>query len=182
MSGTTGEVTIELLGPGVAPADLDGLVAIFKECVDGGASMGYLAPLSAADSTEYWRSIVADLSDGYRVLIVARDAPGGAIVGSAQLVAASRPNGRYRAEVQKVMVRPTHRRRGLGTQLMGRLEMIARERGVTLLHLDTSEGPGGARELYERLGYLYAGGIPGWARDPDGTPAKNAIFYKFLEV
>ena len=102
------------------------------------------------------------------------------IIGSAQLNLASRPNGRHRAEVQKVMVSPSHRRRGLGSQLMARLETLARERGITLLHLDTSEGPGGARELYEALGYTYAGGIPGWALDPDGTPAQNAIFYKEL--
>lgn len=180
MSGTTGEVTIELLGPDVAPADVEGLVSLFIGCVDSGASMGYLAPLSASDCAEYWRSIVAELSGGYRVLIVARDAPDGPIVGSAQLVAASRPNGRYRAEVQKVMVRPSHRRRRLGTQLVEHIETIARERRITLLHLDTSEGPSGARELYERLGYSYAGGIPGWALDPDRTPAKNAIFYKML--
>ncbi len=94
----------------------------------------------------------------------------------APLVAASRPNGRYRAEVQKVMVGPSHRRRGIGTLLMERLEAIARERAIRLVYLDTSEGPGGARELYERLGYSDGGGIPDRALDADGTPAKNTIF------
>lgn len=180
LSRPVGWVSVETIASAVTPADRDALVALFSECVAGGASLGYLAPLSAEASTEYWRAVLAELDGGYRILIVAREAPGGRIMGSAQLKIESRPNGRHRAEVQKVMVRPSRRRRGIGTELMARLEALARERGITLLHLDTSEGPGGACELYERLGYIYAGGIPDWALDPDGTPARNAIFYKRL--
>jgi GNAT superfamily N-acetyltransferase len=181
VSSRTAAVVIERLRTHIAPADVDELVSLFIECVDAGASMGYLAPLSVPESAEFWQRIGGDLSGGRRILIVAREAPGGRIVGSAQLQGEDRPNGRHRAEAQKVMVRPSHRRRGLATQLMAHLEAAARERGVRLLFLDTSEGPGGARELYERLSYVYAGGIPDWALDPDGTPAKNAIFYKVLD-
>jgi GNAT superfamily N-acetyltransferase len=180
VSTPTAAAAIERLSAQISSPDLDDLVSLFVECVDGGASLGYLAPLSVEESAAYWQAILGDLSGGHRILIVAREAPNGRIIGSAQLDIASRPNGRYRAEVQKVMVRPSHRRRGLGSHLMTQLESLARERGITLLHLDTSEGPGGARRLYETLGYTYAGGIPGWALDPDGTPAQNAIFYKEL--
>jgi GNAT superfamily N-acetyltransferase len=180
VSTPTAAAAIERLGAQISSTDLDDLVSLFSECVDGGGSMGYLAPLSVEESADFWRAILSDLSGGHRILIVAREAPNGRIIGSAQLDIATRPNGRHRAEVQKVMVRPSHRRRGLGSHLMTQLESLARERGITLLHLDTSEGPGGARRLYETLGYTYAGGIPGWALDPDGTPAQNAIFYKEL--
>ena len=100
------------------------------------------------------------------------------IVGSAQLALGTKPNGRHRAEVQKVMVRPWYRRRGIAAGLMAALEAAALARGVRLLYLDTSEGYGGARALYDALGYVYVGGIPDYALDPDGTPAKNAIYYK----
>lgn len=63
---------------------------------------------------------------------------------------------------------------------MSELERVARDRGLRLLYLDTSEGRSGAQDFYESLGYLYAGGIPEWALDPDGTPARNAIDYKLL--
>jgi GNAT superfamily N-acetyltransferase len=181
VSSPNASVVVEPMTATVTPADLDQLASLFIECVDGGASMGYLAPLSVPEAMGFWQETLEDLRRGQRILIVAREAPGGPIIGSAQLNISSRPNARYRAEVQKVMVRPSRRRRGLGTQLMAHLEAIAREHGVRLLHLDTSEGPGGARELYERLGYTYAGGIPDWALDPDGTPAQNAIFYKSLD-
>jgi GNAT superfamily N-acetyltransferase len=105
---------------------------------------------------------------------------GGRIVGSAQLGLELRANGRHRAEVQKVMVRHAARGRGIGAALMRRIEDEARTRGRTLLFLDTSVGRSGAVEFYTRLGYTPCGGIPDYARDPDGPLAANAIFYKRL--
>ena len=107
-------------------------------------------------------------------------APGGPIVGSGQLAFESKQTGRHRAEVCKVMVLPAYRRRGVAAAVMHELERHARERLIRLVFLDTSEGPSGAREFYERLGYTYAGGIPDFALDPDGTAQKNAIYYKLL--
>ena len=165
----------------LSPADLDELASLLTECVDGGASMGFLAPLAAPEAAAFWQEVLGDMRGGHRLLFIAREPAGGAIVGSAQLSLKTRPNGRHRAEVQKVMVRPSQRRRGLATRLMAEVEAVALERGLRLLVLDTSEGPGGARTFYETLGYSYAGGIPDWALDPDGTPAQNAIFYKKLQ-
>ena len=156
------------------------LVHLLRECVHAGASLGFLAPLADSEADEYWRSIAPQVASGWRVVIVVREGEGGGVVGSGQLVFESRSNGRHRAEVSKVLVLPSHRHRGLGSRIMGELERTARERSIRLLFLDTSEGHGGACGLYERLGYSYAGGIPEWALDPDGTPAKNAIFYKLL--
>jgi hypothetical protein len=45
---------------------------------------------------------------------------------------------------------------------------------------DPSDRHAGARESFERLDSVYAGGIPNYALDPRGTPEKNAIFYKTL--
>ncbi len=64
----------EQLTTRIAPTDLADLVSLFVECVDGGASMGYLAPLPVQESAGYWRTIVAELSGGSRILIVAREA------------------------------------------------------------------------------------------------------------
>jgi acetyltransferase len=156
------------------------LTALLCACVQDGASIGFLAPLSIAEATGYWDRVLADLPGGLRILLAVRDPSTGLIVGAAQLALESRPNGRHRAEVQKVMVLPSHRRRGIAARLMLDLEAIAWTRGVTLLFLDTSDGPGGARAFYDALGYAYVGGIPGYALDPDGTPCRNAIFYKTL--
>lgn len=156
----------------------DDLIELLRECVHGGASIGFLAPLPIPEAAAYWTSLTSQIQAGTRVLVIARDREEGTIVGAGQLAFETKPNGRHRAEVNKVMVQPVYRRRGIAAQIMRELERIAADRGTRLLFLDTSEGAGGAQAFYETLGYTYAGGIPDYALDPDGRPAKNAIYYK----
>jgi len=172
-------VQIDALSADTLIAAEDQLADLLRACVDGGASVGYLAPMPETEAREFWRSLLPSLRAGQRTILAARDDAGG-IVGSGQVVFETRPNGRHRAEISKLLVLPSQRRRGIATRIMAELEHVARARGVRMLFLDTSEGPGGARGLYEALGYQYAGGIPDWALDPDGRPAQNAIFYKIL--
>ena len=148
---TITRMIIEPLSVSPSPTELGELGALLAACVAGGASIGFLAPLAPAEADGYWKKIAGDLPGGHRVLLVAREAPGGRIVGSAQLALEARPNGRHRAEVQKVMVLPSHRRRGIAARLMAEIEAVAWTRGVRLLFLDTSESHSGAREFYEAL-------------------------------
>lgn len=176
-----GPLKIEDLTFPVPAGDFTRLCGLLSACVGAGASIGFIEPLAPVEAEAYWRRVFLDAAAGSRGILVAREAAGGAIVGSAQLAFESRANGRHRAEVQKVMVLPEHRRRGVASALMSAVESAALGRGVGLLYLDTSEGRGGAREFYAALGYAYVGGIPGFAVDPDGTPSKNAIYYKTLK-
>ena len=171
---------LELLGGSLSVPDLRELETLLVDCVDHGASIGFLAPLAEAEATAYWARVLTEARAGQRLIFVARETPGGRIVGSAQLGLESRPNGVHRAEVQKVLVRSTHRRRGLATALMQRIESAAQDRRVRLLFLDTSDSHAGARPFYERLNYIYVGGIPGYALDTHGRPEQNAIYYKTL--
>lgn len=173
-------LVIESLLAPIAPADLRQLEALLVACVRGGASIGFLADVSEAEAAAYWAKVAADHAAGSKLVLAARDSAGGRIIGSAQLALEARANGRHRAEIQKVMVLPSHRRRGIGSHLMAGLEAAAEQRGVWLLFLDTSDSHAGARELYEALHYTYAGGIADYALNPQGVPEKNAIFYKRL--
>jgi acetyltransferase len=172
-------MTIESLSTNAASRDRAALTNLLTACVHGGASIGFLAPLAVEEADVYWAKILADLAADFRVLLVARDERG-EMVGAAQLNCESRANGRHRGEVQKVMVLPSHRRRGIARQLMAALEAEARRRGLWLLFLDTSDSHAGARAFYEALQYVYVGGIPDYALDPHGKPEANAIFYKTL--
>ena len=169
---------IETLSSESLAAAQNDLVGLLRDCVHNGASLGFLAPLPESDAIDYWRGLAPQISSGNRTVLAARD--GGRIVGSGQLAYESKPNGRHRAEINKVMVLPSHRRRGIAAELMRALERCARDRNIRLLFLDTAEGAGGARHFYDSLGYSYAGGIPDYALDPDGRPMKNAIYYKLL--
>lgn len=170
---------IILLSQADVVARLDELAALLRDAVGHGASMGFMLPLPETEARDYWRSVAAQIASGGKVVLAALD-ESGRVVGSAQLGLELRANGRHRAEVQKVMVLHAARGRGIGGALMQRLEDEARAHGRTLLFLDTSVGRSGAVEFYVRLGYTPCGGIPDYARDPDGPFAANAIFYKRL--
>ena len=56
-------------------------------------------------------------------------------------------------------------------------ERIARERGRTLLTLDTAEEDG-AGPFYEKLGFIRAGVIPDYALKPYGGLCGTIIYWK----
>lgn len=170
--------TIETLSPD--PPSIDELIRLLMDAIDGGASLGFMSDVTRDEAEAYWRKVIAEITGGYRTIWVARDPASRSIIGSVQLAFEQRRNGRHRAEVQKLLVLRDWRRRGIGSALMAAAEDAARARRISLLFLDTSEGKGGACALYSLLGYTHCGGIPGYALDPDGTPARNAIYYKEL--
>jgi ribosomal protein S18 acetylase RimI-like enzyme len=56
-------------------------------------------------------------------------------------------------EIESLAVLPEHRGRGLGTELLERLETALREQGVTDLVIGVLPGNDGAVRMYERRGY-----------------------------
>src|SRR5262249_58855395 len=99
------------------------------------------------------------------------------LVGTVQVVAATPPNQPHRADVAKLLVRRSERRRGVARLLMARAEAEARAEGKTLLVLDTVTGDA-AEKLYERLGWTKVGVIPNYALYPDGRPCDTTVFWK----
>jgi acetyltransferase len=168
---------IENLSNPPRDADFTALCALLRDAVESGASVGFLLPVRDAEMTAFWQGVFADVANGKRVILVARDA--GQIVGSVQLELAGRPNSRHRAELQKLLVLRSHRGRGLGCALMNAAEAAAQARGRSLLVLDTSAS-GNALGLYARCGYTRAGVIPGYAQDPDGPMIDTVFYYKHL--
>ena len=75
----------------VARDDADDCVAaladVLVDCVDGGASVSFMAPLAREKALAFWREVAAGVRRGERVLLVAEDAQLG-IVGTVQLVTA----------------------------------------------------------------------------------------------
>jgi len=171
-------VAIAILSRAEALAAQPRLAELLQDAVDNGASVGYLAPLSAADAAAYWSPLIAGLDPAQRRLLVA--VVDGVLAGTVQLVLETRPNGNHRAEVAKLLVHTEYRRRGIATALMHALELEARAAGRTLLVLDTQTGEP-AEGLYLALGYVRTGIVPGYARNPDGRLAPTSFMYKVLE-
>jgi ribosomal protein S18 acetylase RimI-like enzyme len=97
--------------------------------------------------------------------------------GTVMLEFAASPNQPHRAEVQKLLVHPDARRRGLARALMARSEQEARQVGKTLLTLDTRAGDA-AEALYRSMGWHEAGRIPDYALNADRTPCDTVLFWK----
>jgi acetyltransferase len=172
-------LTIEPLTPDRAETLLPELTALLIDAVEGGASVGYLPPLAEADARKYWQSILGDVADGSRFLFVAlQDRE---LTGSVQLELAMRPNGRHRAEIQKLLVFRQFRGQGIAGQLMAACEDAARAAGRSLLVLDTRRGDTADR-LYRKLGWVEAGVIPQFAISAAGTLDDTVIFYKLLNA
>lgn len=165
---------IEQLPLPVVEDDLHGLALLLLDAVDSGASVSFLAPMTLDFAKEWWRDTIAK-ADERAILLVARDQDG--IAGTVQLHPAWAPNQRHRADIAKLLIHRRARRQGLGSMLMREIERRARSAGFTLLTLDTKRGDA-AESLYRRAGWTEVGVIPGYARDPDGTPCDTVVFYK----
>ncbi|MGW2559177.1 N-acetyltransferase family protein [Streptomyces sp. NPDC001514] len=153
------------------------LAEILVDAVDGGASVGFLAPLDRAVAEAWWRAHAEALARGSRALWTARS--GGRITGTISVGFATYPNGGHRAEIAKLLVHRDARGRGLGRTLLSTAERAAADAGVTLLHLDTETGSP-AEALYRRAGWTAAGVIPDYAADPTGELHPTTVFYKRL--
>ncbi len=169
---------VEALTPPAVRAAEPALIALLRDAVGSGASLGFLPPLARTTAEAYWRTVAADVEEGSRVLLAARAADG-AVVGSAQLELAMRENGRHRAEVAKVMVLGAARRQGLGRALMQACEEHARRLGRTTLVLDTRAGDPSER-LYASVGWQRVGEIPRYAQSAGGALHATAFYYKLL--
>jgi GNAT superfamily N-acetyltransferase len=157
------------------------LSAVLLDCVEGGASVSFMAPLTRDKADAFWQRVLDDVAAGSRVLIVAQDPACGEIVGTVQLVLSLPENQAHRADVAKMLVRRSARRQGVGAALMRAAEVAALGAGRTLLVLDTVTG-GDAERLYQRLGWTRVGVVPGYALFPDGRPCDTTIFYKALSA
>jgi acetyltransferase len=157
---------------------LPALIAAMLDTVNGGgAALGFLPPITPEEARSYWFSLRPDLYAATRILIAA--GIDGRIVGSGQLSLISAPNGRHRAEVQKLFVLSSERGKGIGRLLMQALHEAARLHGRRLLLLNTRRA-GPAEQFYKRLGYAEVGVVPGYAMGPKGERYDTVSLYREL--
>jgi GNAT superfamily N-acetyltransferase len=157
--------------------DLQALSQVLIDCVEGGASVSFMLPMTHAKAERFWRGVSDSAARGERVIYLAEDTNG--IVGTAQIVWAQPENQPHRADVAKMLVHRRGRRQGVGAALLAAAEQGALQRGKTLLVLDTVTGSDGER-LYAANGWQRCGEIPNYALWPDGRLCPTTIFYKSL--
>jgi GNAT superfamily N-acetyltransferase len=171
----TGVVEIMELDALAARTAVPELARVLADCVDGGASVSFMAPYSQADAELFFAGVADEVADGKTVLLAAR--VDGRIEGTVQLALATPPNQPHRVDIRKLLVHRAARKRGLAGALMTAVEDAARKHGRWLLVLDTVRGEAGER-VYTRMGWQRSGVIPDYALYPDGRLCDTVIFWK----
>lgn len=158
-------------------SQLQSLAEVLIDCVEGGASVSFMLPLSREKALAFWRDVADGVARGERALMVSQDDEG-IITGTVQLILSQPDNQPHRADLAKMLVHRRARRQGLGDTLMQAAESVARECGKTLVVLDTASAD--AERLYRRNGWTRLGAIPGYALLPQGGLCDTTYFYKVL--
>jgi len=158
-------------------AQIGQLADVLMDCVERGASVGFMLPLRRERAVEFWRNVASGVEAGERAILIAEDANG--ICGTVQLVLNLPENQPHRADLIKMLVHGRARRQGLGAALMRAAEAEAIERNRTLLVLDAVTG-GDAARLYEKLGWKRVGDVPGFALFPGGEVCSTTYYYREL--
>lgn len=159
----------------VDDTQIDGLAEVLIDCVEGGASVSFMFPLSRERATAFWRGVADAVDRGARALLVAEDSRG--VCGTVQLILEQPENQPHRADVAKTLVHRRVRRQGLGAALIRAVEATARECGKSLLVLDAVTN-GDAARLYERLGWQRVGTIPDYALFPRGGFCSTTFYHR----
>src|ERR1700704_871043 len=163
--GVSAKAEIIALDAPVADTALDQLAAVLVDCVEGGASVSFMSPFSHAEALAFFRKVAGSVASGDTVLLAAR--LDGRIVGTVQLGLDMPPNQPHRADIKKLLVHRSARRRGLASALMHAAEKVARSHRRSVLVPDTATGSE-AEQLYPRLGWQRVGVVPDYAHWPDG--------------
>jgi hypothetical protein len=101
-----------------ARKSIPALSAILIDWVEGGGSIGFIAPLAGEKADAFWWVVNEGIVAGERILLVAENLTSGAIVGTVQVVLGQPENQPHRADVAKTLVHRRARRRRLGAVLM----------------------------------------------------------------
>jgi GNAT superfamily N-acetyltransferase len=163
----------------IGERELRELSEVLIDCVEGGASVSFMYPMTAAKAEKFWSGVGASLARGERLVLVAEDEQG--VCGTVQVILSLPENQPHRGDVAKMLVHRRARRRGVGASLLTAAEAHAGRIGRTLLVLDTVTG-GDAERLYARQGWQRCGEIPRYALFPGGGFCSTTVFYKHLSA
>jgi GNAT superfamily N-acetyltransferase len=161
----------------IGEAELRGLSEVLIDCVEGGASVSFMWPMTREKAYAFWSKAAEGVIRGERIVFAAEDGSG-RIVGTVQVLLDQPENQPHRADIAKMLVHRRARQHGVGAALLAAAEQAALQAGKTVLVLDTASDA--AERLYRRQGWQYCGRIPNYALLPDGAFCDTHVFYKML--
>ena len=138
-----------------AAAEIEALADVLVDCVEGGASVSFMLPLTRPRRRAFWQRVADGVARGERALLVAEDAAG--IVGTVQLISSCPRTSRIARTSPRCWSTAARGGRASARRCCAP-PSAARDRGRTLLVLDTASAE--AERLYARAGWQRCGVIP----------------------
>ena len=161
----------------VTATQIDQLCNVLIDCVEGGASISFMLPMTRKKAERFWLGVAEGVTNHERVLLVAQNEQG-EIIGTVQVLLTQPENQAHRADISKMIVHRSARKQGLAAALMVAAEAEAWREGKTVLVLDTASDD--AERVYRKLDWLECGVIPDYALLPGGGLCATTYFYKRL--
>ncbi|KAI7322448.1 hypothetical protein KC315_g8819 [Hortaea werneckii] len=171
-----------LFEPSQHQAIVDQLATIHRDCVLQDGTLATFIPdeqgnLDISKVIKYWSDRSEQVAKGAREIILQfTDSTQSELAGFVSLDMPSSETGPFRGMVEKMLVSPQHRYKGVARRVMAGLESVAIERGRTVLFLDTVIGSG-AEFVYPKLGYKLVGVIPKYGIHPISRELVDEMFF-----
>ena len=169
-------LTIAVLDVEAYRAAIPELATLIVDAVATGAGANFLEGVTVDEAAGWWRARELRWPSDGTTPFVAFD--GERVAGSTLLVRSVNPNSPHRAEIGKVIVLGSARRRGLASALMRAAETVPVARAAGCW----SSTPTGtaADAFYRSIGWHETGRLPNYALNPDGQPWAATFFWKDL--
>jgi ribosomal protein S18 acetylase RimI-like enzyme len=133
-------ISIRRLDASDAWANVDGLAEVLVDCVEAGASVSFMQPFSRESAVEFFEKVAKGVEAGERILMAAFAEE--ALVGTVQILTATPPNQPHRADVTKLLVHRSARKRGIANLLMREVERESEVRGQDAARVRYRHGRG----------------------------------------
>jgi GNAT superfamily N-acetyltransferase len=172
-----GRCVVRGLDPAGAASAVRRLAEVLAACVEAGAALGVRRVPSREGAAAVWQAAASRVAEGRAALFAAWSE--GVLAGAATLALDAPEDRPCRAEVERLLVHPAFRRRGLGRALLGAAETAAAAAGRRRLVVETA-AEAACEALLRSAGWTEAGRIPDDVLAPDGTPRDTVILTRSL--
>ncbi|PMD50485.1 acyl-CoA N-acyltransferase [Hyaloscypha bicolor E] len=173
-----------LYDPQVHSHLIPSLVAVHVACITQPTYTiaTFIPPLDQPVMQNWWEDRAKEVASGNRHIIIqmvtSQTTGKEEVAGVVMLDKPQTQTVPHTAWVEKLLVLPEWRRKGVTKRMMLKLEEVAKVEGRTLLMLDT-EKDSPAELVYPRLGYIRVGEVPRYMISPLDGSLKDAVwFYK----
>ncbi|KAK6082254.1 hypothetical protein SCUP515_02546 [Seiridium cupressi] len=147
------------------------------------SSIGFHAPLSDQDADKYWLDVFTKVDQSPATLylfVLTKSEASKDVLATSQIHIIPKATHQHRAEIAKLLVHPSARRRGIATAMMKFVEKFARDDlQRAMLNLDTVT-EAAALDFYRWTGWTEWGTCPDYAEFADGRRGSITFSVKFL--